>query len=306
MRLLIAYDGSECADTALDLVRAGLSSAEDALVLSVAEVWLAPDEAFSGATVTEEVLREIRREAKESLQAAHELAARARDRLKTQFPHWHVHALATAGPAASEIIKNAEGLPADLVVMGSHGHSFGGRLALGSVSFKVLTHLARTVRIARKLPARGEVGVAAPRLIAAIDGSENSQAVLDQICSRVWPSGTEIRVITVADERLLPAWILGGTGFEGTDVERHAGSIARNAVQFLEDAGLVASAAPTERGDARSVLLDAAKSWNADCIFVGARGMTRAQRLLLGSVSTAIAMHAPCSVEVVHQHAASS
>ena len=43
MKVLIAYDGSECADSALDdLTHAGLPEKGEALVMSVAEVWLPP------------------------------------------------------------------------------------------------------------------------------------------------------------------------------------------------------------------------------------------------------------------------
>ncbi len=43
MKGLIAYDGSECADSALDdLTHAGLPSKGEALVMSVAEVCLPP------------------------------------------------------------------------------------------------------------------------------------------------------------------------------------------------------------------------------------------------------------------------
>ena len=43
MKILIAYDGSECADAALaDLQRAGLPPAAAALIMSVAEVFLPP------------------------------------------------------------------------------------------------------------------------------------------------------------------------------------------------------------------------------------------------------------------------
>jgi hypothetical protein len=43
MRLLIAYDGSESADSALDdLTHAGLPADGEALVMTVAEVWLPP------------------------------------------------------------------------------------------------------------------------------------------------------------------------------------------------------------------------------------------------------------------------
>ena len=43
MRVLIAYDGSESANKGIeDLIRAGLPSEADALVVTVAEVWLPP------------------------------------------------------------------------------------------------------------------------------------------------------------------------------------------------------------------------------------------------------------------------
>ena len=43
MRILIGYDGSECADAALDdLMQAGLPANAEAHILSVAEVWLPP------------------------------------------------------------------------------------------------------------------------------------------------------------------------------------------------------------------------------------------------------------------------
>lgn len=41
MKLLIAYDGSKCAEAAIDdLTRAGLPPANEAVVVSIAEVWL--------------------------------------------------------------------------------------------------------------------------------------------------------------------------------------------------------------------------------------------------------------------------
>jgi hypothetical protein len=45
MKLLIAYDGSDSADTAIDgLQRAGLPAENvEALVVSIGEVWLPPD-----------------------------------------------------------------------------------------------------------------------------------------------------------------------------------------------------------------------------------------------------------------------
>lgn len=52
-------------------------------------------------------------------------------------------------------------------------------------------------------------------------------------------------------------------------------------------------------GDPKVVLLEAAAEWSADCIFLGSRGLNRWERLLLGSVSHAVATRARCPVEVI-------
>jgi nucleotide-binding universal stress UspA family protein len=52
-------------------------------------------------------------------------------------------------------------------------------------------------------------------------------------------------------------------------------------------------------GDPREVIVVAADLSKADAIFVGARGLGRVERFLLGSVSTHILTHAHCTVEVV-------
>jgi hypothetical protein len=70
------------------------------------------------------------------------------------------------------------------------------------------------------------------------------------------------------------------------------------AVETLAATGLLASPAVSE-GEPRAVLLREAESWAADCIFLGRRGIGAVKRLFLGSVSSAIASHAPCTVEVI-------
>jgi nucleotide-binding universal stress UspA family protein len=296
MRLLIAYDGSPYADAVLnDLPRAGLSTANEALVLSVAEVALLPEDAFSGPSIAEGVLRGVREQSKESLQDARRRAESARDWLKELFPTWHVHALATAGDAADEIIQKAMELPADLTILGAHGHAPGLHLPIGSISHKVITHLKRTVRISRYSPERPEQETKV-RILAAIDGSIHSQSIIEQIARRVWPRETEVRVLTAIDPHSIPA-MLYGVG--SPEAREQAFNTALRAAEALRGAGLTAFET-VEKGDARRVILDAADAWKADCIFIGARGLSRTERFLLGSVSTSVAMRAPCSVEVVH------
>jgi nucleotide-binding universal stress UspA family protein len=60
-----------------------------------------------------------------------------------------------------------------------------------------------------------------------------------------------------------------------------------------------------ETGDPKRVLLKHAEEFGADCIFTGATGFSsRLERLVLGSVSSAVAARAQCSVEVVREREA--
>jgi nucleotide-binding universal stress UspA family protein len=55
-------------------------------------------------------------------------------------------------------------------------------------------------------------------------------------------------------------------------------------------------------GDPKRVLVQHAEEFGADCIFTGATGFSnRFERVILGSVSAAIAARADCSVEVVRE-----
>jgi nucleotide-binding universal stress UspA family protein len=54
------------------------------------------------------------------------------------------------------------------------------------------------------------------------------------------------------------------------------------------------------KGDPRSVLLEEARKWNADSIFVRTRDFKSAfERLYLGSVSTAVITSPDCLVKIV-------
>ncbi len=54
-------------------------------------------------------------------------------------------------------------------------------------------------------------------------------------------------------------------------------------------------------GSPQSAILDEAERWKADLIVVGSHGYGTWHRLVLGSVSQAVVLHAKCSVEVVRR-----
>ena len=70
------------------------------------------------------------------------------------------------------------------------------------------------------------------------------------------------------------------------------------AAQVLRESGLDATPVLIE-GTARHAILEYAQEQEIDCIFLGALGRSRAERLFIGSVASTVASRATCSVEVV-------
>ena len=309
MKLLIAYDGSECADAALDdLRRAGLPRDTEAVVLTVADVWGPPALPAAYDRITSDMDREIRARAQElrqhmaqAVEEARLLAVNASQRIQSMFPVWAVSAEACAGTPGWELIKKADELQPDLLVVGSHGRTALGRALLGSVSQKVLNEAHCSVRIAR---GRADADSSVVRILVAVDGSPDAGAALQAVATRHWPAGTEIHLIAADDPFTHPAggyalWDHATQQPESNEETREwISKVIEGPTQLLRAAGLNVSHA-IRWGDARHVILEEAAEWKADSIFAGARGLGRFQRFLLGSVSTAVAARAHCSVEIV-------
>jgi nucleotide-binding universal stress UspA family protein len=314
MRILIAYDGSECADAAIDdLARAGLPPECQALVLSVADLHprLPADVVQPLADVQRAAPSPIARRARDV--AASRLAdARARAdaaaaRLAQRFPRWTLTSDARGGSPAAVILDAADHWTPDLLVVGSQGRSAVARMVFGSVSQKLLTHAPCSVRVARAAPAPRPTGV---RIVVGIDGSTDAALAVSAVAARTWPAGTEARVVTALDDTIatvvpsidaqLGPWVSPDP--DADDPLEWARRAADASARDLTAAGITARATLVE-GEPTHVLLDEAGAWNADCIFLGARGLGRLERFLLGSVSSSVAARAPCSVEVVRSGA---
>jgi nucleotide-binding universal stress UspA family protein len=304
MKILIAYDGSDCANAALaDLQRAGLPRVAEALIMSVADVFLPPSSS-PAPDLPAEVPVAVQRawvQATHAVEEARALVQHARTHLLTFFPAWDVRAEACADSPAWAVVKKADTWQPDLIVVGSHGRSALGRLWLGSVSQKILTEARGSVRVGRS---HHQTNAPSVRLLIGVDGSPDAAAAVRAVAAREWPAGSVARLVTALDPRMSTALafmrLSGQTGTEMSEADESAWmSRTVDAMAApLHERGLAVSSV-IRAGDPKHVLLDEAEHWGADCLFVGARGLSRVERFLLGSVSAAVAARAPCSVEVV-------
>lgn len=306
MRLLVAYDGSKCSEAALDdLVRARLPDPCEALVISVAEVWLPPPNGGdTGIIVGAELEASIQRHHEKSRTAVAEaetLANHAKKRLQGMFPSWSVEATATCGSPAWAVLDRADQFKPDLIVIGSHGRSAISRFFLGSVSQKILTEARCSVRVAR---GRIEVDPTPVRVIIGFDGSKGAQNAVDAVANRSWPDRSEIRLIAATQE-VSPTAV--GRFIQPIDHFVDEVNDSEHAwIEKLAYAGLKKLQTETVSADLRfhpgnpkDILVERAGSRNVDCIFVGANAFgSRRERFLLGSTSAAVAARAHCSVEV--------
>ena len=140
------------------------------------------------------------------------------------------------------------------------------------------------------------------RLLVAIDGSAASQAALSQAIELAAKDGSDVRLVHVIDETIVP-WDDKGPGQR----ERALGTLAGDSARILNDAqsalrraGRSASSAQLVRNrwrDTASDLIAAeASRWGADLIVIGSRGYGPIRRALAGSVDAAVMRIAPMSV----------
>jgi nucleotide-binding universal stress UspA family protein len=144
------------------------------------------------------------------------------------------------------------------------------------------------------------------KILLAIDGSAGSLAAVEELASRPVAPGSSIRIVSAIEAPFIPppdGWALPESYLN--EMEKAAEEQAKSAVATAEKRIVAAHSKDAEitstviRGHAKEAIIDEAEKWGADLIVVGSHGYRAWQRFLLGSVSQAIASHAPCSVQIV-------
>ena len=135
------------------------------------------------------------------------------------------------------------------------------------------------------------------KLLVAIDYSQPSQQVIDEVTRRPWPAATTACVLHVVDWAQLPS-----SAALIEVMKQSAEVLVKSASDKLSKAGVQATVKVLE-GHPRVAIAEYAKKWDADLVLVGSHGAGGLARFLLGSVAQATLRRSPCSVEIVRRSA---
>ena len=143
------------------------------------------------------------------------------------------------------------------------------------------------------------------KVLLAIDGSQHSQAALAAVAMRDWPANTEVEVLTVVQSKWPlvgdPLFTVASAHAESILAQRAEvpGLLERAVAQLHERQPDLPVTAKTLDGPPHSVIVEEAEQWKADLIVLGSHGYGPLRRALLGSVAAAVAVEAPCAVEII-------
>ena len=176
----------------------------------------------------------------------------------------------------------------DLIVLGSRGQSGFKRLMLGSISNAVAAKAQRPILVIKQTPAPEINTPLWHRILVATGGSPWSDAAVDHAVSLAQSQQLEVCLLCVEAKR---SRFFSPLTAEGKNV------------LALAEARAAAAGVPYEAklayGDVTSAVLDTATHAQCDLIVLGSRGLTGFKRLMVGSISNAVAATSPFPVLIV-------
>jgi nucleotide-binding universal stress UspA family protein len=211
-------------------------------------------------------------------------------------------ALIHIGDPRVEIINAAKDWQADFAFVRSHIFNSVTRWLLGSVSKFVLREAPCSVEIVRAPEHETKPAEKGIKILLATDGSDSARAAASSVALRPWPINSEVKIISAADpfgfiveEEIKSAEEFDRLREPTLTREEKAVLLTK---EIVDAAGLKTSWAVVG-GHPKAAIVDEAKEWGADLVVVGSHGQRGLKRILLGSVSESVALHAHCSVEVI-------
>jgi len=138
------------------------------------------------------------------------------------------------------------------------------------------------------------------KILIAVDSSPSSKEALRQVAARIWPAGTAAVVLSVVDIGFLGGLIDSGPLLNS--MTEAAEQLVTADAQLLAASDLSTTTAVTV-GHPSSSIVEYARQWQSDFIYLGSHGRRGLTRFLLGSVSKAVVHSAGCSVGIIRDQA---
>ncbi len=312
MKVLLATDGSQWADAALEVIlwRPWAPGTQVSVISVVEPLHEKVDKIFQLFGLGETALTAQ----KQFRQQTEKILERYGDKLCAKFGKENVRVDILEGDARKIICRTASSQGSDIIVIGPHGLKNAPDFLLGPVAEYLLGHAPCSVEILKQANLSTMIGelehkqpVEEDKYLIAVDGSQQSQALLDTVMARTWPPHSFFKLVTVIEPLAV-----GYSGLGPWESSQHVSDLSERvrqaqrdeAVQMVEAMAekLTASLPDAEvngqvlEGDPRTQILEAARSWPCDLIIMGSHGHRGVPDSLLGSVSRAVAGLAPCSV----------
>ncbi len=194
------------------------------------------------------------------------------------------------GSVPETILHTAQDNPCDLIVLGAHMVTGWKRLRLGHIANAVATKAQQPVLVVKSPPGVEPGSPLGRRILVATGGSPWSNHAVEHallLAKSEHLSVCLLHVVPVRRRRRVD---------EAAEAEGHR--ILAHAEARANEAGVPATAI-MEHGDVSKAIVAAATQHECDGIVMGSRGATGWKRLMLGSISNAVAVTTPLPVLVV-------
>lgn len=198
------------------------------------------------------------------------------------------------GPPGSAVARAAAERGASLIVIGTGQHGMLGRFLYGERALEVVRNAESTVLV---VPPFAEPPVT--RAMVAVDFSQASIRAAVAALELVDAGGC----LTLVHVESVPRHLDGRSRIAEMEVEQRTRSLFARFVEALPSSEGVSVQTTTLRGDAVGALLRYAEEQEVELIACGRRRHSIVERLLVGSVSTALVRGAPCCVLVAPERA---
>ena len=155
------------------------------------------------------------------------------------------------------------------------------------------------------------------KILVAIDISETNKSAFNTALSLAQATGAELMLLNVisGDKNNYPnPFIYSGYEYDPLDeslfsmyqeqwekFKQRGEELLRSLVEEATKTGVNAEFSQ-DFGNPGRTICDFAKTWPADLILIGSRGLSGVKEMFLGSVSNYVNHHAPCSVLIVREN----